>query len=299
MLHDRTGLDWSLLRSFLAVAEEGSLSGAARRLGQTQPTLGRQIHTLEEELGAPLFQRHARGLSPTEVGLELLPAAREMKAAAARLALAAEGQAASLAGVVRMTASVVVSHAILPPLVARLRQQEPAIEIELVPTDTTENLLYREADLAIRMYRPQQLDLVARHVGDAELGLYASTEYLARRGMPQTEQELLEHEFVGFDRSELIIDAMRSRGWEVDRSFFGVRCDDQSVYWELGRAGCGIVATQVLIGDRDPCMRRVTPDFSLGALPFWIAVPQALRTTARVRYVLEFLSEELGALLSK
>jgi DNA-binding transcriptional LysR family regulator len=163
--------DWTLLQSFAAVAKHGSLSAAARSLGASQPTLGRHIKTLEESLGAPLFTRIARGLEPTELGLELLEEAGRMEAAAARMSLIAEGRSTELRGTVRLTASVYVSHFILPQIIANIRRLEPQIEIELAPSDTTENLIFREADIALRMYRPEQLDaFMARAVTWIEPG---------------------------------------------------------------------------------------------------------------------------------
>ncbi|MFN4192804.1 MAG: LysR substrate-binding domain-containing protein, partial [Tabrizicola sp.] len=197
--------DWSLIRSFLAVAEAGSLSAAARTTGTSQPTLGRHIHAIEAALEVPLFTRTALGLTLTEAGEALLPAARAMQAAAAELALTARGRAEGLAGTVRITASRVVSHSILPPILARLRAEEPGIQIDLVPSDTTENLLFGEADIALRMYRPTQPDLVARQIGALPLGLYAARSYLDRRGRPASTDDLMGHDFIGQDRMDQII----------------------------------------------------------------------------------------------
>ena len=158
--------DWTLTRSFLAVAETGSLSAAARRLGLSQPTLGRHIAEMEARTGLSLFARQPRGLAPTEAALTLLPHARAMAEAAAHLSLAAAGRDPALTGTVRLTASRIFAHHLLPPVLADLRRAEPGIEIELVPSDISENLLYRQADIALRMYRPTQPDLVARHLGD-------------------------------------------------------------------------------------------------------------------------------------
>ncbi|GAB4263251.1 MAG: LysR family transcriptional regulator [Pararhodobacter sp.] len=290
---DSTAPDWSLLRSFLAVAEQGSLSGAARVLGQSQPTLGRHIRQLEETLGLSLFHRVPSGLEPTEAALPLIEAARSMDQQAARLALMAQGGQQGLAGTVRITASRVVSHYLLPPVLARFRQEEPEIQIELVPSDTSENLLYNEADIALRMYRPEQLDIVTRHITDMPLGLYAAPAYLARKGRPRTLEQLMRHDFVGYDRDERIIRMMREMGEPVTRGFFALRCDDQTVHWELVRAGCGIGGMQRRIGDPDPAVERLMPDLALPALPVWLAMPEALRRNPRIRRVWDFLAEAL------
>lgn len=286
--------DWSLLQSFLAVAETGSLSAAARATGASQPTLGRHIRALEAQLGVTLFHRTASGLEPTEAALPLIEAARGMAEQAAHLARLAAGQGEGMAGTVRLTASRVVSMHLLPPVLARFRQAEPAIQIELVPSDTSENLLYNAADIALRMYRPEQLDIVARHVADLPIGLYAATAYLERRGRPGTVDDLRHHDFVGYDRDERIIRLMRAMGQDVGRSDFPLRCDDQVVHWELVRAGCGIGGMQRRIAEGDPVVERVLPDLPLPALPLWLAAPDALRRNPRIRRVWDFLAEALA-----
>lgn len=287
-------LDWSLLHSFLAVAETGSLSAAARATGASQPTLGRHIRALEGQLGVTLFHRTATGLEPSDAALPLIEAARDMAAQAARLARLAAGQAEGLAGTVRLTASRVVSMYLLPPVLARLRIAEPTIQIELVPSDTSENLLYNAADIALRMYRPEQLDIVARHVADLPIGLFAAPGYLDRRGRPQTADDLRHHDFVGYDRDERMVRVMRSMGMDVDRGFFPLRCDDQVVHWQLVRKGCGIGGMQVGIAAGDRAVERVLPDLPLPALPLWLAAPDSLRRNPRVRRVWDFLAEALG-----
>ncbi|MCB1395537.1 MAG: LysR family transcriptional regulator [Rhodobacteraceae bacterium] len=288
--------DWTLLQSFLAVADHGSLSSAARALGLSQPTLGRHVRLLEESLGLVLFHRVPSGLEPTEAALPLVEAARAMGDGAARLKLLAEGGQQGLTGTVRITASRIVSQYLLPAVLARLHLAEPEIQIELVPSDTTENLLYSAADIAIRMYRPDQLDVVARHVADMAIGLYAAPAYLDRRGRPQTLDALMTHDFVGYDRDERIIRMMREMGRPVTRGFFPVRCDDQTVHWELVRAGCGISGMQRRIGDADAAVERVMPGLDLPALPVWLAMPETLRRNPRIRRVWDFLAAEMTAL---
>lgn len=288
--------DWTLIRSFLAVAETGSLSAAARRLGLTQPTLGRHIAEIEAALGLDLFTRQPRGLAATETAAALLPHARAMAEAAARLSLTAAGREERLAGPVRITASRVVAHHLLPPLLAGLRQAEPGIEIELVASDASENLLFREADIALRMYRPEQLDLVAAHVADLGLGLYAAPAYLDRRGRPASIADLLAHDLVGFDRSDLMIRMMAALGVQRRRSDFPMRCDDQLVHWNLVRAGLGIGGAQRLFAETDPSVERVAVFLRLPDLPLWIAAPEALRHQPRIARVFSHLLDQLRRL---
>ncbi|WP_309663711.1 LysR family transcriptional regulator [Tabrizicola sp.] len=283
-------LDWSLIRSFLAVAEAGSLSAAARTTGISQPTLGRHIREAEAALGLALFTRIAKGLLPTDAGLALMPAARTMRTAAADLALTAAGRATGMAGTVRITASRVVSNTILPPILSALRAEEPGIQIDLVPSDTTENLLFGEADIALRMYRPTQLDLVARHLTDLPLGLYGAKTYLGRAGTPTTIDALMQLDFIGLDRSDQIIKVMAALGFPVTRSFFPLRCDDPLAYIELIRAGCGIGAMLRRIGDPDPALERIDGLITLPSLPVWLTAAPTLRQSPRLRRVWDALA---------
>lgn len=287
--------DWTLIRSFLAVAEAGSLSAAARATGISQPTLGRHIQTIEAQLQVPLFTRIAQGQALTEAGQALLPSARAMQAAAAELALTAKGRSGGIEGTVRITASRVVSHVILPRVLALLREAEPGIQIDLVPSDTTENLLFGEADIALRMYRPTQADLVARHIGDLPLGLYAAKDYLARRGHPTTPEDLMQHDFIGQDRMDQIIRVMRTLGMEVGRSFFPVRCDDPLTYVELIRAGCGLGGILRAVGDADPTLERIDVIPDLPSLPVWLTAAPRLRQSPRLRRVWDALARGFHA----
>lgn len=287
--------DWTLIRSFLAVAEAGSLSAAARATGISQPTLGRHVQSIEAELQVPLFTRTAQGQALTEAGQALLPAARAMQAAAAELALTAKGHAEGIEGTVRITASRVVSHVILPPILARLRQAEPGLQIDLVPSDTTENLLFGEADIALRMYRPTQPDLVARQIGALPLGLYAAKAYLDRKGRPATPDDLMRHDFIGQDRMDQIIRVMRGLGMEVGRSFFPVRCDDPLTYVELVRAGCGLGGILRAVGDPDPVLERIDVIPDLPSLPVWLTAAPRLRQSPRLRRVWDALAAAFAA----
>lgn len=286
-------LDWSYIRSFLAVAEGGSLSAAAKALNQSQPTLGRHIKAAEAALGAELFVRVPKGLKLTDAGMLLLAPAREMADAYARLSTLAAGRDTDLTGTVRITASVVVSHYILPEIIAELRAEVPEIDIELVPSDDVENLLYRDADIAVRMFRPTQLDVIARKLFDQPLALYASKGLLERIGQPETTDDLASMPFVGFDRSDVIIRAMQDTGLSVDRGFFGVRCDDQSAYWKLVCAGCGVGAMQTVIGDAEPRVTRINIQPDLPPLPVWLAAHEAVYRTPRVQRVWRYIAERL------
>lgn len=291
-------LDWSLIRAFLAVAETGSLSAAARTLGSSQPTLGRQVREVETALGVELFQRHAKGLSLTETGAAMLPAAKRMRDSVGEIALIAAGQDMRPTGTVRITASVIVAHFVLPQILARLRSDEPGIEIELVATDSSDNLLFREADIALRMYRPDQLDMVTLHVTDLPLGIYAAKSYLDRVGRPDTVEDAFKLDWVGYDRSDLMLRGMRRLGWAVDRNFFATRTDDQAGNWQLIRAGCGIGIAQIATAQDAPEVERLFPDMALPSLPVWLTAHEAMRRTPRIARVWDALAQGLKSAVS-
>ncbi len=291
-------LDWSLIQSFVAVAETGSLSGAARQLNASQPTLGRHIRTLEDHLGQEIFHRQARGFELTPKGQELLPPARAMAAAMAELSLRAAGQENRLEGDVRIACSVFMAHHAMPRIIADIRRQEPAIKIDLLPSDQSENLLFREADIAVRMYRPEQLDMITKHLGDIEIGMYAAKSYLDRKGRPQGVADLRHHDVIGYDANDDIIREMRRMGIPATRDWFAVRCDNQSAYWELVRAGCGLGFCQADVARNSAGIEEVPVDFPLPVLPVWLTAHEALRHTPRISRVWGLLEEALKPLVS-
>ncbi|MGR3796406.1 LysR family transcriptional regulator [Vannielia sp. SX4] len=297
MANSLSSLDWSRVQAFLAVVDTGSLSGAARQLGTSQPTLGRQVKALEEALATRLFRREAKGLALTEAGAALVEPARAMQEAAMRMQLTAAGREEELAGTVRITAPVSVSRWMLPEIVARLRREEPEIQIELVPNDASDNLLFREADIAVRMYQPTQLDLVALRLGDLRMGLYAAESYLEGRELPTEFAALMQMDLVGNDREERIIRGMREFGIAADRHSFGARVDDQSVYWALVCAGCGLGFGPCMVGDVEPGVVAVLRGPPVPSLPMWLAAHEEVRRVPRVARVWDALAEALPPLL--
>ena len=285
--------DWGLIRSFLAALDRGSLQGAARQLGISQPTVGRHIADLEAQLGTVLFERTGRGLAPTAMAGQLAEPARAMQRSAMTLSHHASNAQAEAAGTVRLTASQPVACYLLTPVLARLRQALPAIQIELVVSNTVSNLLQREADIALRMVRPEQSSLVAKRIGEVTLSACASAAYLARRGTPERPEDLLQHELVGFDRADDILRGFAAMGQPIAREQFALRTDDMVAYWEGIRAGLGIgfVARYVLA--TDPGVQGVLPLLGLPALPIWLTVHREVRSSGRIRAVYDFLSQAI------
>ncbi len=285
--------DWNLIRSFLAVARGGSLSAAARELHTTQPTIGRHINELEAGLDVILFQRGRDGFQLTDMGLALYERAEPMADSAIAFGRLAAGSANKIAGTVRITASEVVSAYVLPSILAELAIVEPDIEIELVGSNQIGNLLARDADIAVRMVRPVQNDLVVRHVADLPLAVCASTAYFTQFGKPMVPQDLVHHRLIGWDRSDEIIKGFAQFGVAIDRHAFNFRSDNQIVLWEAIKAGLGIGFAQRMLVGREADVEQILPDLPLPDLPMWLTIHEDLRTSARIRRVLDFLHPAL------
>jgi DNA-binding transcriptional LysR family regulator len=290
--------DWTLMRSFLAVLERGSLLGAARSLGSSQPTLGRHVAQLERQLGMVLFERTGRGLVPTRVALAIADHARAMAGSADAIGRTLTGQTRQLAGAVRITASQMIAVHMLPPLLAKLREQEPSIAIEVVASNAISNLLRREADIAVRMVRPDQTSLIARRIGQVEIGAYAEQDYLRRRGVPRTAADLLRHDLIGFDHDDLIIRSFHAMGQKIERDAFGLRSDDHLVMWQALRAGLGIGFAARWLADREPGVQRILPDLAIPTLPVWLTVHREIRSSARIRAVFDYLARAIPVALA-
>lgn len=285
--------DWALWRSFAAVIEHGSLSAAARVLGLSQPTLGRHIEALEEALQTKLFDRHLKGLAPNEAALRMFEQVQAAKQALTEAELMAEGTTTELAGTVRITASTVMSHYILPRLIRQLRDDFPAIQIEIVPSDSPENLLLRESDIAIRMFRPTQLELVTKKIAETPVSATAHADYLAGRGTPQNATELFSHDLIGFDRSDLLISAAKQMGFELSRPDFALRTDSQTLMFELIKSGLGIGFAQDILIRETPGLTLILPELKIPPLEIWLTTHRELFTSARIRAIYDRLAELL------
>lgn len=285
--------DWNRARAFLVTAEEGSFSAAGRALGMAQPTIGRQIAALEQELDVLLFDRVGHGLELTPTGVDLLEHVRAMGEAALRFSRVAAGQSLSLDGTVCISASQITATYTLPPIIAELRARHPGIEVEIVATNSASDLGRREADIAIRSFRPTQPDLVARKVKDAFARLYASPDYLASLGDPTTAEELSNGQFLGFDRSDTLLEGLNALGLSLTQGSFPVVTENQLVQWELTKRGVGISIMMEEIGDAEPLVRRALPDLPPFPVGLWLTTHRELSTSRRLRVVFDLLLERL------
>jgi DNA-binding transcriptional LysR family regulator len=285
---------WDLYRSFLAVLQERSLSGAARALGLAQPTIGRHIDALEQAVGFQLFTRSQHGLAPTEAAEELRPHAEALSATAASLLRVASAQGGAVRGAVRITASEVIGAEILPPIVTALREQYPELVIELVLSNAVEDLIRRDADIAVRMVKPSQGALVARHLGEIKLGLHAHRRYLDRHGRPARLSELSDHALIGFDQETAALRSMLKRVTGFRRDTFALRANSDLAQLAAIRAGFGIGVCQVRLAERDEALVRVLPEAFELTLDTWLAMHEDLRTSRRCRVVFDALAAGLS-----
>ena len=285
--------DWSLVQSFLAVINQGSLQGAARQLQLSQPTMGRHIEELEKQWGVALFERTGRGLVPTAIAMQLAESAKKMESGANQLSHEIINQQQSLTGTVRISASQPVACYLLPPILQRMRSSIPDVQVELVVTNSVSNLLQREADIALRMVQPEQDSLVAIKVGQFTFSACAHQKYLARKGSPETMEELLKHDLIGQDNDEGIIQAFGHLGITVERDHFCLRTDDLIAAWQAVRAGLGVGFISNYLIRTDSEVVPLLPHYKVPAMPIWLVVHREIRGNMRLRKVYDFLAKQL------
>ncbi|AFW01308.1 LysR family transcriptional regulator [Gluconobacter oxydans] len=285
--------DWHLFRAFLAVVREGSLSGAARMLATTQPTMGRQVAALEASLGVKLFTRSIDGLLPTEAGLRLIPSAEAMAAAAETAWRSVSGKADEAQGTVRITASEVIGGEVLASLLTGFHALHPQISVELVLSNRNEDLLRGDADVAVRMVRPSQAALVARRIGNIDVGLYAHQHYLKEHPMPLCLHDLCQHALIGYDRNPAHSRMIEMMGVPLTREMFAFRSDSDLAQLAALRAGFGIGASQLGIAKQDRNLVPVLHAELLFSMDVWVAIHPDMRGDRRIRLTFDYLVKGL------
>ncbi|KRB50882.1 LysR family transcriptional regulator [Rhizobium sp. Root708] len=281
--------NWDYYRTLLAVLRHGSLSAAAREIGLTQPTVGRHIDALEETIGAQLFIRSPNGLLPTDAARDLQPYAETLASTAAALMRTATGERDRISGTVRISASEVIAVEVLPSILAPLMEEHPALRIEISASDDVEDLLHREADIAVRMTEPTQGALIAKRIGNIPLGFHAHRQYLQRNGTPQAMEDLAGHRIIGYDRQTAYIRAMLARFPIPDNIAFGFKTDSPLAQLAAIRAGLGIGICQTGLGRRDPGLVHVLADAFEIRLETWVVMHEGIRTSSRYRATFDAL----------
>ena len=286
--------DWNRARAFLVTAEEGSLSAAARALGMTQPTLGRQVSALEKELGVALFERVGLGLILTPSGLDLVEHVRAMGEAASRVSLTASGQSQSIEGNVCITCSAYYAVFVLPPIIKKLRKLEPKITIEIIVTSTTSDLRRREADIAIRNFRPTQPELIAKKIKDVSARLYATPEYLKEIGGPKKLEDLSRADFISFDDLDGLISGLNALGLNIKKENFPLQTEHFITHWELVKQGLGIGIMPEELGETETKVVQALPILEAISFPVWLTAHRELNSSRRIRMVFDLLAIELA-----
>ena len=291
--------DWNQVRAFLATAEEGSFSAAARALKTTQPTIGRQIAALEDTLGVTLVERSARGLNITQPGRDLLDHVRAMGEAATLISMTADGQSQAVRGTVTVTATDLMCAATLPAMLAPLRQSAPGISVRLVSSNDVQNLMQREADIAIRHVRPDQPELIGRFVGDFGANLFGATDYLDRVGRPRSLREIADLDFVGNADPERLMAPLQNMGIPIEEENFVMFTDSGVVAWELTKSGFGVSMQPEVLAEAEPGLERVFPGLPSPQFPVWLVTHRELQTSRRIRIVFDHLAQRLRQSLEK
>lgn len=285
--------DWNQVRAFHATALEGSFSAAARVLNTTQPTISRQISALENSLSVILVNRSVKGQTLTPAGQELIAHVRSMGEAATLISMAADRQSQDVTGEVVLTATDLMSAAILPDLLSTLRSQASGIIIRIKEANDIQNLMLREADIAIRHARPDQEELIATHVGDLRANLYASSGYLTRAGRPRTKEDIADHDFVGIPDLKRLITPLNNMGIPLRAENFKMQPCSSMVTWEMVKSGHGISILPEALGELEATVEKVLANLPSMEFPIWLVTHRELQTSPRIRTVFDFLSNHL------
>ena len=286
--------DWNRTRAFLIVAEEGSLSAAARSLNMSQPTLGRQIAALEQELNVTLFEQVGKRQVLTLSGQKLVGYVKQMAEAANQLSLMALGQRTDLSGLVTVSVSQLDALYRMPPVIRTIRQIAPDIELRIDVSNDVADLKRREADIAVRSFRPEQNDLIARKIADEPIGLYCSPQYAERFPGVRHLKDLRHADFIGYDVSDSVKDNLRNLGGKPDTYRFPVITQFQLLHIELAKLDQGLIFLPTDIGSQLPELTSLFPkDEPVMEIPVWLVCHRELRTNPAVNLVFDALADAL------
>jgi len=286
-------MDWRALQEVITVAETGSLSAAAKRLNVSQPTVGRRIEQLEQQLGAILFNRTARGLSLTQVGDNILNHARRMEEEALAIERTATGANQQLRGNVRVSLIEDLGIRWLPHRLCEFHEQFPQLAMEINIDNRNVNLGRREADIAVRLARPEQPDLICRKAGMLHFGLYASRTYLDKHGIPGKIRDLKNHYHVGFDQGMARLPQVR----KLESLFYPEnirhRSNNHMEIIEATVAGLGLSAVCCVIADQQREIQRILNRIIDYQAEIWLVTHAEINSSARIRAVFDFLGDAL------
>ncbi|GLX78249.1 LysR family transcriptional regulator [Thalassotalea insulae] len=290
-------LPWDLIQIFYTLAKFGSLSKAARELGTSQPTLSRQLARLEQQMTVTLFDRSTQGLKITEAGQRLLESSQLMNQASEQFNRIASGDSLSLTGSIRITANEVLGLYYLPSIIAQFNRLYPEIQVEINISNQATSLHKRDADIALRMFRPSQPDLIARRLKDIQLNAVASSEYFKKFPVPKTLKSLEQHKLIGFDRDIVFVNALKALQWPLADKNFIFKTDFLPLQIELARQGAGITITHSYLLQRWPELQIILPDLKIPSLEFWLVCHADVQHNRKIRLMMDFLAQQLNDML--
>lgn len=299
MKWDTISFDWNQVRAFLASAEEGSLSAAARALKLTQPTVSRQVAGLEDALGVVLFERGAKSLYLTEAGREVLEHVRAMGEAASRVSFAATGRSEAVTGWVSVTATNVFATLYLPAVLLRLQKEAPGVRVNVITSNAVQDLTKREADISIRHARPEQPNLIGKLIGETTARMYASKDFLDTHGRPKSVQEVSAMPTLAFDAPDRVLNLFESLGLSTGEEQIAAMTASGTMLIALARAGVGLTFLTEDMADLYPELELVYPEFPPVPVPVWLVTHRELHTSRRIRLVYDMLAEELARLMAE
>ncbi len=287
-------IDWNDIRYFLAAARTGSLAAASRQLGSHQPTVGRHVDSLEQQLGVRLFQRHAQGLTLTEEGQRIVQAAAAMGEAAAMLQRIGSCESNELRGNVRIAAPSGLAVHLLAPNLPRFCEHFPKLEVTLLPSVSSADLTHGEADVAIRLYRPEAEELVVRRIGTMRFGLYGASAYLQQHGVPHERAALPCHRFIGYGERLRHLEENRWLEALAGEARFVLRSDDTHTRQAGAEAALGLAVLPHVLAHHSPQLQQLLTEEEVPAKPIWLVVHRDLRHLPRIRAALDWLVELFG-----
>lgn len=289
-----SGFDWTQARAFLATAETGSFSAAARALKLTQPTLGRQVAAFEAALDLVLFERIGRRLELTPAGRDMLTELRGMGEAANRAALIAAGRAQTVAGDVCVSVTDIMAMYVMPQVVAELQRVAPQVRLRVLASDSLSDLQRREADIAVRHVAPTQPELIARKIRQSKAYLYAAHSYLAVHGPITTPEDTCTASFVAIGDGDELLPFLKDWGLPVDERNLRVLGSSGLAGWEMARQGLGLVPMIDDMARQFPEMQLVLPDLKPIEVPYWLTTHRELHSSRRIRLVYDHMADMLS-----
>ena len=284
-------MDWDNLRYFLELARAGTLAAAARRLAVEHTTVSRRIQALEKQMGAALFAREAGGHRLTEAGRQLLPVVEAMESAVMGAERAAPASHEGPSSLVRVGATEGFGTLILAPHLARLTQKHPHLSIDQLALTRMLHLSRREADIVISLERPTRGSVIVTKLADYTLHLYGQREYLARRPLVATREDLRHHAFVSYVDDLLFTKELQFLDQLYPPERFAFRSTSITAQYEAVRAGAGLAVLPAFMADRDPILARVLPQEARFTRTFWMSMPAEGKHLARMQAVWGFLKE--------